>query len=216
MKLNIGTDQIDIAIEGESDQVVVLAHGAGASMDGKLLLRLRDTLLDQGLAVARFNFVYKQLGKSLPDRMPKLMETYRAAVEHIRKERMPNTLVCGGHSMGGRTASMLAAEGFAMDGLLMFAYPLHPAGKPDKLRDQHLPDVKVPALCVNGTQDELCTKDLMDEVLPRLASTWTMHWIPGADHSLHVTKASGRNDSQVLAEIGQLVGGWIRGLPQPG
>jgi predicted alpha/beta-hydrolase family hydrolase len=166
--------------------------------------------------VARFNFLYKQQGKSMPDRMPKLMDTYKAVVEHLRAELSPTTLVCGGHSMGGRTASMLAADGFEMDGLLMFAYPLHPAGKPEKLRDEHLPNIKVPALCINGTQDELCTKELMEAVLPRLQPTWTMDWIDQADHSLHVPKSSGRNDSAVLAEIGTLVKEWTEVLPQAG
>ncbi|MEZ0325309.1 MAG: alpha/beta fold hydrolase [Fimbriimonas sp.] len=216
MLIEIGAEATELVVEGSGDRLVVLAHGAGANMDGKLLLRLRDTLLQHGLVVARFNFLYKQQGKSIPDRMPKLMETYSAVVKHLRQELNPQTLVCGGHSMGGRTASMLAAEGFPMDGLLMFAYPLHPAGKPDKLRDEHLPKIEVPALCLNGTQDELCTKELMDQVLPRLCRTWTMHWIEQADHSLHVPKSSGTNDKQVLSDIGATVEAWIGTLSRAG
>jgi predicted alpha/beta-hydrolase family hydrolase len=158
--------------------------------------------------VARFNFLYKQQGKSLPDKMPKLMETYAAVVERVRHEVSPRTLICGGHSMGGRTASMLAAKGYGMDGLLMFGYPLHPAGKPEKLRDEHLSRIGVPALCINGTQDELCGKELMEAVLPRLQPTWQMHWIDRADHSLHVPRSSGRSDGEVLDEVGAIVGAW--------
>ncbi len=208
--IEIGNEQTEVELEGAGDALVVLAHGAGASMDGKLVLKLRDALVEQGFSVARFNFLYKQQRKSLPDRMPKLMDTYRAVVQHLRDVHKPKTLVCGGHSMGGRTASMLAADGFEMDGLLMFGYPLHPAGKPDKLRDEHLPKITVPTLCINGTRDELCTKELMDALQPRLAAGWTMHWIPEADHSLHVPRSSGRNDTAVLAEIGELVGAWGR------
>jgi predicted alpha/beta-hydrolase family hydrolase len=216
MIISIGNEQTEFVVEGEGEQLIVLAHGAGANMNGKLLVRLKDTLVGQGLKVARFNFLYKQQGKSLPDRMPKLMDTYQTVVEHLRREYEPRILVCGGHSMGGRTASMLAADGFAMDGLLMFAYPLHPAGKPDKLRDEHLPKIAMPALCINGTQDELCTVELMENVLPRLQPTWTMHWIDQADHSLHVPKSSGRNDTAVLAEIGDLVETWTKALPEAG
>jgi predicted alpha/beta-hydrolase family hydrolase len=205
--IDVGEAQTTLAVEGESDTLIVLAHGAGSNMEGKLLLKLRDVLLSEGFAVARFNFLYKQQGKSLPDRMPKLMETYRAVVQQLPPRQR---LVLGGHSMGGRTASMLAAEGFPMDALLLFGYPLHPAGKPEKMRDEHLPRIACPTLCINGTQDELCRKDLMDQVLPRLQPSWTMHWIDRADHSLHVPKSSGRNDRAVLEEIGAAVRTWLK------
>jgi uncharacterized protein len=110
--------------------------------------------------------------------------------------------------MGGRTASMLAADGFACDGLLLLAYPLHPAGKPDQLRDAHLPNIKAPTLCINGTRDTLCRKDLMDAVTRRLPATWTLHWLDGADHSFHVLKSSGRTDAQVLTEMGEATAAW--------
>ena len=76
--------------------------------------------------------------------------------------------------------------------------------------------IEVPALCLNGTQDELCTKELMDQVLPRLCRTWTMHWIEQADHSLHVPKSSGTNDKQVLSDIGATVEAWIGTLSRAG
>jgi len=85
--------------------------------------------------------------------------------------------------MGGRVASMMAADGFACDGLLLVAYPLHPAGQPEKLRDAHLPRIKVPVLCFNGTRDALCRKDLMDNAVGNLPG-WDVRWLEGADHSL--------------------------------
>ena len=103
--------------------------------------------------------------------------------------------------MGGRAASMLAADGFVCDGLLLLAYPLHPAGKPDQLRDAHLPTIAVPVLCLNGTRDALCRRDLMEVVLERVGANWTMRWLEGADHSFHVLKSSGRTDAEVLGEI---------------
>ena len=114
--------------------------------------------------------------------------------------------------MGGRAASMLAADGFACDGLLLLAYPLHPAGKPEQLRDAHLPKITVPVICFNGTRDALCTPDLMEAVLRRVGGNWTMHWLEGADHSFHVLKRSGRTDAEVLAEIGDASRAWVEQL----
>ena len=111
--------------------------------------------------------------------------------------------------MGGRAASMLAADGFACAGLLLFAYPLHPAGKPEKLRDAHLSSIKVPVLCLNGTRDALCRRDLMESVLATVRAPWEMHWLEGADHSFHVPKSSGRTDAQVLDEIGMVSRLWL-------
>ena len=105
--------------------------------------------------------------------------------------------------MGGRAASMMCAKKFECDGLLLCAYPLHPAGQPTKLRDAHLPDIEVPVLCFNGTRDALCTPELMENALKTMKTHWTMHWIDSADHSFHVLKSSGRNDSEVLQEIGE-------------
>ena len=85
--------------------------------------------------------------------------------------------------MGGRVATMLAAQGFACDALLLFAYPLHPDGKPEKLRDAHLPAIRVPVMCVNGTRDRLCRRELMEAVLERVGAPWRMHWIAAAGHS---------------------------------
>jgi hypothetical protein len=116
--------------------------------------------------------------------------------------------------MGGRTASMLAAEQFQCDGLLLFAYPLHPAGKPDQVRDGHLAQIRVPVLCLNGTRDALCRRDLMERVVNRLTGEWTMRWLEGADHGFHVLKSSGRSDDDVLSEIADIYSAWESGLRQ--
>ncbi len=111
--------------------------------------------------------------------------------------------------MGGRVASMLAADGFECDGLLLAAYPLHPAGKPEKLRDAHLASIRCPVLCFNGTRDALCRRDLMEKALAKTGSPWDMHWIEGADHSFRVLKSSGRTDAEVDAEIGEAARRWL-------
>ena len=112
--------------------------------------------------------------------------------------------------MGGRAASMMAADGFDCDGLLLYAYPLHPPGQPEKLRDAHLASIRVPVLCFNGTRDPFCTPALMEQVLTRVKTDWEMHWVDGADHSFHVLKSSGRTDGQVLESIAELSAAWVK------
>lgn len=136
------------------------------------MLALAEVLSGIGLEVVRFNFPYRQKGSRRPDPMPVL----KAAIAELGKDA-----IIGGRSMGGRAASMLAADAFPCRGLLLFAYPLHPAGQPEKLRVAHLPDIKVPVLCFNGTKDALCRRDLMEQHVP---AAWNMQWLEGADHSL--------------------------------
>src|SRR5258708_26985567 len=105
--------------------------------------------------------------------MPRLKECIAAVAAHARREIAPQTLILGGRSMGGRTASMLAADGFSCDGLLLPAYPLHPAGKPDELRDAPPAEIEGPVPCLNRTRDALCRRDLMEAVVDRLTDRWT-------------------------------------------
>ena len=104
---------------------------------------------------------------------------------------------------------MLAADSFSADGLLLLAYPLHPAGQPEKLRDAHLPRIQMRTLCINGTRDALCTPSLMEDALATVICPWQMHWVEGADHSFHVLKSTGRTDAQVMDEIGHVTRGWL-------
>ena len=176
------------------------------------MLATANALRSVGIGVLRFNFPYKEKKSGRPDPMPKLKETVAAVVDRARRELQPDLLVIGGRSMGGRAASMLAADGFAADGLFLLAYPLHPAGKPDQLRDAHLPSIRMPVLCVNGTRDALCTKSIMDDVLTRVGPNWTMDWEEGADHSFHVLKSSGRTDADVMRHIATTAETWINSL----
>src|SRR3954469_2693025 len=182
--------------------VFVCAHGAGGHRDDRAMLATAAALGARGIEVARFNFPYRERKSRRPDAMPALRTAFEAAVTHARYDFPRHKLIIGGRSMGGRVATMLAADGFACDGLLLFAYPLHPAGQPEKLRDAHLPAIAVPTLCFNGTRDDLCRPDLMEAVLRRVRPTFTLHWLEGADHGFHVLKSSGRTDAQVLDEVG--------------
>jgi predicted alpha/beta-hydrolase family hydrolase len=190
--------------------VFVCAHGAGGHMADGGMTKLARALVSRGVNLVRFNFLYREKGSRRPDPMPRLEQCFAAVVDRVRSELRPTKLVIGGRSMGGRAASMMAAREFDCDGLLLFAYPLHPAGRPEKLRDAHLPSIRVPVLCFNGTRDPLCTPALMEKALETVTTDWTMHWIEGADHSFHVLKSSGKNDAQVLDEISAASEDWMR------
>ena len=163
-----------------------------------------------GFDVVRFNFPYREKGSKRPDPMPILKDCIAQVAAEVRKQVNPRRLIIGGRSMGGRAASMLAAEGFPCDGLVLLAYPLHPAGKPEKLRDAHLPQIRVPVLCFNGTRDALCQRELMEQVLRRLS--WRMHWLEGADHSFRVLKSWGKRDDDTLGELAHVARDWLAHL----
>jgi predicted alpha/beta-hydrolase family hydrolase len=192
--------------------VFVCAHGAGGHKDDGGMLRLAGALEARGFKVVRFNFPYREKGSSRPDPMPVLKESIASLVSQVRRNSSGKKLILGGRSMGGRAASMLAADGFACDGLLLAAYPLHPAGQPEKLRDAHLPKIRCPVLCFSGTRDALCRRDLMEQALAKVQAPWTMHWLEGADHAFHVLKSSGRTDAEIDAEVGEAGARWLQGL----
>jgi uncharacterized protein len=199
----------DPAPNGDASTVFVCAHGAGGTMTDRAMVTVTRALGARGLSTVRFNFLYRERRSSRPDPMPKLKEATTAVVARVRAELDPSTLIIGGRSMGGRAASMLAADGFDCSGLLLLAYPLHPPGKPDQLRDAHLPSIRVPVLCVNGTRDPFCTLELMKGVLERVTAPWEMLWLEGADHSFHVLKSSGKTDAQVMSEVADAAERWV-------
>jgi uncharacterized protein len=197
------------SMTGAARATFVCAHGAGGNMHDRGVQAVAKELRGRGLDVVRFNFLYTERKSGRPDPMPVLREVIEAVVARTRIVAGPEVLIIGGRSMGGRAASMLAADGFAADGLLLLAYPLHPAGKPEQLRDAHLPAITIPTLCLNGTRDALCRRDLMETVMERVKATFEMHWLQGADHSFHVLKSSGRTDAEVMGEIGSTTAEWL-------
>ena len=180
------------------------------------IMQIAELYRSLGVDVVRFNFLYKEKRQRRPDPMLLLKNCIAAVVAQTRREIDPRRLLIGGRSMGGRAGSMLAADGFVCDGLVLLAYPLHPPGRQEQLRDAHLPAIKVPVLCFNGTRDSFCRRDLMESVLERLSSNWEMHWLEGADHGFHVLKSSGRTDSDVFQEIRGGSESWLARLGQSG
>jgi hypothetical protein len=216
--IRVGTDETTAvwdppSADSAGDAVVICAHGAGGHMGDRSVVAVTEALRQRGVGTVRFNFLYRAKGSGRPDPMPRLVECYGAVVERVRAKLEPRPLVMGGRSMGGRAASMLAADGGSCDGLLLLAYPLHPPGQPQKLRTSHLPRIRQPVLCLNGTRDTFCERQLMDDTIASLGGNWRFRWIDGADHSFHVLKSSGRTDREVLDEIGDAVRSWVGELP---
>jgi uncharacterized protein len=217
-KVAVGTESTTAVYEpgdgnGAELPLFVCAHGAGGGKSDRGMLATAKAFRAHGIGVVRFDFLYKARGSGRPDPMPVLMETTAAVVARVRAELSPRRLVIGGRSMGGRAASMMAADGYAADGLLLLAYPLHPAGQPAKLRDAHLPRIRMPVLAFSGTRDALCTRELMERALETVTAPWDMRWIDGADHSFHVLKSSGTNDAAVMERIAAASAEWLARLP---
>lgn len=169
-----------------SGTLAIFWHGAGGDVDEKSLLALSRAFAKQGATAARARFAYRVAGRRAPDRMPALLTSARATIAAIRDltGTHDHRLLLGGRSMGGRVASMLAAEGDAIDGLLFLAYPLHPEGQTDKLRDEHLYALTCPMLFVQGDKDALAEMRFLKPVLEKLGDTATLKMFEGADHSL--------------------------------
>jgi predicted alpha/beta-hydrolase family hydrolase len=195
-----------------AEAIFVCAHGAGGHKDDASMLRLAAALEPRDFEVVRFNFPYRDRGSRRIDPMAALKNAFSDKVSSLKEKHHEKPLIIGGRSMGGRVASMLAAEGFECDGLLLAAYPLHPAGQPEKLRDAHLPAIRRPVLALSGTRDPLCTRALMERALEKVTAPWTQHWIEGADHSFKVLKSSGRTNADVDAEVGEAAARWLAAL----
>ena len=176
---------------------MLLFPGAGGSADQHTLVALEEGL---EVPVRRTEFAYRREGKRFPDRAPKLIAEVRSAAEAFAADLGATTtaaLVLGGRSMGGRTCSMAVAEGLAAAGLVLLSYPLHPPGKPDKLRVGHFGDVDVPALFVNGDRDPFGTPDEFALHLGVIAGEVTVHWLEGHGHDPRP-----RADTEIVAVVG--------------
>ncbi len=182
---------------------LVLAHGAGAGMTHKAMAAIADGLVERGIAVLRYQFPYMQKGGKRVDAPPVAHAAVRAAVAEASRRAGAAPLFAGGKSFGGRMTSQAQAirplDG--VRGLVFFAFPLHPAGKPSDARAAHLSDVRVPMVFLQGTKDLLADRTLLEGVVGRLAPRVTLEVIDDADHSFDVPAKSGRKDPDVLAEF---------------
>lgn len=191
---------------GDAPATVVLAHGAGAMMDTPFMDAMASGLAAAGLRVVRFEFPYmaKRRGDGKrrgPDRKPALLEAWREVVMALGPEIGPaGRLIVGGKSMGGRIASELAASEAAelgISGVACLGYPFHPAGKPEKLRTEHLLAFPVPLLVVQGERDALGARAEVEGY--DLDNSIEFVWLPDGDHSFRPRKKSGHTEEENLA-----------------
>lgn len=179
------------------------------------MMAFARALSDRGLDVLTFNFLYTEQRRRVPDRMPQLVACYRAAIDAARAEiaSARERLFIGGKSMGGRAATHVAAADPALTlaGIVLLGYPLHPPGRPNQLRDAHLPDVRRPMLFVQGALDTFGTPSELKPILASLSPLPTLHLVEAGDHSF---KISGRDakprQGAVYAEIQDAIAEWIQ------
>jgi uncharacterized protein len=189
----------------------VLAHGAGAGMDHAFMAALAAGLVQRGIAVLRFQFPFMEQGSKRPDTPAVAQAAVRAAVAQAAR-RLPGVpLFAGGKSFGGRMTSQAQAHEPvpALRGLVFVGFPLHPAGRPATARADHLADVRVPMLFLQGTRDALADLALVRATVDRLGPRATLHVVDGADHSFHVLARSGRTDEQARAELLDTMAAWM-------
>ena len=203
----------ELLVNGPSraDCTIVLAHGAGAPMDTNFMNAFAEALADRGLRVVRFEFPYmaerRSSGKRRPpNRAPILRETWIQVVDSLRAER----LVIGGKSMGGRIASLIADDA-GVSGLVCLGYPFHPAGKPDRLRIEHLETIHTPTLIVQGERDTLGNKDEVRSY--DLSREIEIRWLPDGDHSFKPRKVSGRTAEENWQDGVEAVDAFVKTLP---
>ena len=197
-----------------ADRAVLLAHGAGADLEAPALVAIARALADRGIPSLRFNYPYRDAGRRAPDRPAVLLEATRAAAADLsRRARLdPERIVVGGRSMGGRYCSLVVADAddpLAALGLLLLGYPLHPAGKPDQPRVEHLGRIRVPTLLVSGTRDALGSKDALRRAARRIRGPVSWHWVETGDHSFKPLRSSGRSLDEVLADLAEASADWV-------
>lgn len=181
---------------------LLLTHGAGSDRNHSALLAIEEAM--GTLPVRRMDFPYRREGRRPPDRAPKLLASLEEEAAAFCAERRirPARLALGGRSMGGRICSMAVADGLPAAALVLVSYPLHPPGRPEKLRTEHLPRIEVPCLFVSGTKDPFGTPEELQAATATIAGPVTHHWVEGGRHGLE------RKDHEVAA----VVRDWLRSL----
>lgn len=183
----------------EAAATIVVAHGAGAGMEHPFMSGFTRAMNTLGFATLRFNFPYREAGRRFPDRPPAAITTWRAARDvAAARGHAGEPIWAAGKSFGGRMASMAVADGMPAAGLVYLGYPLHPPGRPEKARDEHLPGITVPMLFLQGRNDPFAIpNEQLDELVDRIGPTATLEWIENANHSFEVKGAK-----RPAAEIG--------------
>jgi predicted alpha/beta-hydrolase family hydrolase len=192
--------------------LLLLAHGAGAGMRHRFMEEVAAKLADRNVATLRYQFPYMENGSKRPDPRSALTASVRAAVAVARSYAGELPLFAGGKSMGGRMTSLaVAAEPLdGVRGLIFFGFPLHAAGKPGAERGQHLTQIKIPMLFLQGSRDALAELKLLKPLCAKIGKRAELFIIDGGDHSFHMLKSAGRSDSEVLGDVVRKAAGWMQ------
>jgi predicted alpha/beta-hydrolase family hydrolase len=190
---------------------IALAHGAGAGMRHAFMEAVSERLTSAGVAVFRYQFPYIEQGRRAPDPPGVLVATVRAAIETAAQTAPDLLLFAGGKSLGGRMTSTAAAQRAlpGVRGIAFFGFPLHAPGRPGRARAEHLREVKLPLLFLQGTRDPLADLGELRPVLDDLGERAQLHVVDGGDHSFHVPRRSGRSDADVQGELCARVVKWM-------
>ncbi len=180
--------------------VLAVAPGAGSDLDHPFLSGFTRALNRAGIATLRFNFLYKERGRRSPDPERTLREVWLSAFDAAQARARPLPVFAGGKSMGGRIASMCAADGMPAAGLVFLGYPLHPPRDPEAVRDGHLYRSGVPMLFLQGTRDPFAREEKLAPVVARLGARATLQALEGGDHSFRV-KGERRDDREIGASL---------------
>jgi predicted alpha/beta-hydrolase family hydrolase len=206
-------DSLPLLVDGpagaDAGWRLVLAPGAGAPMTSDFMAGLAAGLACHGVQVIRFDFPYRVRGRKAPDRPPVLEAAWRAVLAGLLDDAARTAI--GGKSMGGRIATHMLADpsGFSgVDACVLYGYPLHAPGRPERTRDAHLSDVDVPMLFFSGDRDRLARVDLLRASLRRLSSA-DLVVINDADHDFAVPKRTGRSREDVIAELAVRTAKWL-------
>jgi uncharacterized protein len=187
----------------------VYAPGAGSNLRDPFGAFAAAQLASRGLAMVRLQFPYMEAGRRGPDRPPVLEATWRAVIDAVRPDA--GRFVVGGRSMGGRIASQVVAQGVTVDAVALFAYPLHPPGKPDQLRIEHFSSLRMPVLFCSGTRDAFASPDDLRAAAKKIRGA-KVHLLQGADHGFAVPKSSGRTRDEVWSEAVDTMTDWLAKL----
>jgi predicted alpha/beta-hydrolase family hydrolase len=200
------------ATRARAGATFILGHGAGADQTSGFMVAFANALAERGIDSVTFNFLYSEHGRRIPDPNARLESCWRAVIDTVRSRiAFDDKLAIGGKSMGGRIASQVAAgDAGDLAGLVFLGYPLHPPGRPDRLRAAHLREVKAPMLFVQGSRDTFGTPAELQPIISQLEPPADLFVVEGGDHSFKVPKSAGVNQPDVYRAIQDRIESWLR------
>jgi predicted alpha/beta-hydrolase family hydrolase len=208
----VGSVSALLNVPGDASACYVFAHGAGAGMSHSFMEAAAAGLAERGIASLRYQFAYMEKGAKRPDPPAVAHAVVRAAVAYAAEHLPDLPLLAGGKSFGGRMTSQAQAASPLPDvrGLAFFGFPLHASGKPSADRGEHLKQVELPMLFLQGERDKLAELSLLQPLVKSLGKRATLCVLPAADHSFHVPARSGHTDAEILATALDAFATWCR------